>query len=105
MAFIGSAFAFKCALVIAMTAVPAFFMGMLFPLGIAAIREGLGSLIPWAWALHCGYSVLGGAASLFASMGWGYTKAWYGFSAFYLLAAVLLRSMSGGGGEKLFANR
>ena len=92
-ALVGSPFAFKCALVIALTAAPAFFMGMLFPLGIASIREGLGGLVPWAWALNCGFSVLGGAASLFLSMGWGYGKAWYSFSAFYLLAAILLRGM------------
>jgi predicted membrane-bound spermidine synthase len=92
-AFIDSAFAFKCALVIAMTAVPAFFMGMLFPLGIASIRERFAELIPWAWAVNCGFSVLGGVASLFASMGWGYARSWYGFIFFYLLAAVLLRSM------------
>jgi len=92
-AFIDSAFAFKCACVIALTAVPAFFMGMLFPLGIASIREGFAELIPWAWAVNCGCSVLGGTASLFASMGWGYTRAWYGFTGVYLLAAVLLRDM------------
>jgi predicted membrane-bound spermidine synthase len=92
-ALIGSPFALKCAVAIAMSSVPAFFMGMLFPLVIASIRASTAALIPWVWAINSGFSVLGGTVSLFVSMGWGYTKAWYGFMAFYLLAAVLLRSM------------
>lgn len=80
-------FALKCLLTIALEAVPAFLMGSLFPLGIAHIRNQ--RLIPWAWAVNSGFSVLGGVLSLFASVGWGYTVAWYAFALTYLAAGAL----------------
>jgi hypothetical protein len=92
-ALIGFPFAIKCLIAVGLSGVPAFFMGMLFPLGVASIRESAPALVPWAWAVNCGFSVLGSVVSLFASMGWGYARAWYGFTACYLVAAVLLRSM------------
>lgn len=81
-------FALKCAVAITLAAVPAFLMGSLFPLGIAQIRNR--RLVPWAWAVNSGFSVLGGIVSLFASLGWGYTASWYAFTCAYLLAGLLL---------------
>jgi hypothetical protein len=83
-------FALKVAIAVAIAAPPAFLMGSLFPLGITQVRER--ALIPWAWAVNSGFSVLGGILSLFASIGWGYTISWFGFTLAYLVAGLLFVS-------------
>jgi hypothetical protein len=93
-ALIAAPFPLKCLLAIGLSGLPAFFMGTLFPLGVAAIRERHADLVPWAWAVNSGFSVLGGTLSLFASMSWGYTSTWFGFSCAYLVSAFLLYRMS-----------
>jgi predicted membrane-bound spermidine synthase len=87
-AWIAWPFASKCLVAIVLTGAPAFLMGTLFPLGIAQIADR--RLIPWAWAVNSGFSVLGGILSLYVSMGWGYSIAWYAFTLIYLVAGVIL---------------
>jgi hypothetical protein len=94
-ALITSPFPVKCALAIGLSAIPAFLMGTFFPLGVAILRERFPDLIPWAWAINSGFSVLGGTLSLFASMSWGYARTWYAFTLPYLVAAILLQRMAG----------
>jgi hypothetical protein len=93
-ALITSPFAVKCAIAVALAALPAYCMGTLFPLGIAVARERFPDLIPWAWAINSGFSVLGGTLSLFSSMSWGYARTWYVFTVPYLFAAILLKRMA-----------
>ena len=87
-------FALKCAIAIALSALPAFLMGTFFPLGVAVARERFPELIPWGWAISSGFSVLGGTLSLFSSMSWGYARTWYAFTVPYFVAAMLLRRMA-----------
>ena len=44
--------------------------------------------MPWAWGLNAGFSVFGAILSMLVSLGWGYSSAWWTFSAIYLLGAV-----------------
>jgi hypothetical protein len=67
---------------------PAYLMGMMLPLGIAALRGRATRLVPWAWGLSSAFSVLGGVASLMFAMSFGYTATWYLFAAAYALAFV-----------------
>ncbi len=93
-AMMASPFAIKCLVAMLLSAIPSFFMGMLFPLGIAAVRERRGEIIPWAWGVNSGFSVLGATLSLFVSMSWGYTVAWSGFAIVYLLSSLCLQRMA-----------
>ena len=93
-ALIASPFPIKCAIAVALSALPAFLMGTFFPLGVAVARERFPALIPWGWAINSGFSVLGGTLSLFASMSWGYARTWYAFTLPYFIAAILLRRMA-----------
>jgi spermidine synthase len=87
-ALIGLPLLLKMVIAVAVAFPPAYFMGMMLPLGIAAIRGRAARLVPWAWGLSSAFSVLGGVASLMFAMSFGYTKTWYLFAAAYALALV-----------------
>jgi hypothetical protein len=49
-----------------------FFLGMPFPLGILAIERQPRGAIAWAWAMNGLFTVIGGLASVFLSLQWGF---------------------------------
>jgi len=49
-----------------------FFLGMPFPLGILAIEHQPRGAIAWAWGMNGLFTVIGGLASVFASLLWGF---------------------------------
>ncbi len=49
-----------------------FFLGMPFPLGILAIERQPRGAIAWAWGMNGLFTVIGGLASVFASLEWGF---------------------------------
>jgi spermidine synthase len=49
-----------------------FFLGMPFPLGILAIERQPRGAIAWAWGMNGLFTVIGGLASVFASLMWGF---------------------------------
>ena len=50
-----------------------FLMGMPFPLGIKALHRRQSGIIPWAWGLNGGASVLGSVLAMIVAMNFGYT--------------------------------
>jgi hypothetical protein len=63
----------KMAIAVALAVPPAFLMGMLFPIGVAIVRERAARLVPWVWGLNSAFSVVGAVVSLFLAMSLGYT--------------------------------
>ncbi len=72
-------------------ALPSFFMGMLFPLGIKITEKLYKSLIPWMWGINGIASTLGGVMSMIISLLFGFNAALivgliiYGLGAFAIL--------------------
>jgi hypothetical protein len=57
----------------ALLAPAGFVMGMPFPLGLA-MAEKLGTaVVPWAWGINGGMSVLGSVLAIIVAMGTGFT--------------------------------
>jgi hypothetical protein len=86
-ALIGLPLIVKGLVAVALSVPPAFLMGTLFPLGIAAIRRRAEGLVPWAWGLSSAFSVVGAVGSLLLAMSLGYRATWHVFVAAYALAA------------------
>jgi hypothetical protein len=63
---------------------PAFFMGMLFPTGLAEVNAHAGGaqLVPWAWAIN-------GATSVVAAVGCDLLNIHFGFAAVLILSAAI----------------
>jgi 8-oxo-dGTP pyrophosphatase MutT (NUDIX family) len=93
-ALIGLPLVVKMLIAVACAFPPAFLMGMLFPLGIAAIREQNPRLVPWVWGLNSAFSVVGAIASLFLAMSFGYTTTWFVFVGAYALAAITMMRLA-----------
>ena len=64
-------FRFVCSIII--IAIPAFFMGMPFPLGLKAVSQQDEKTIPWAWAINGCMSVIGGALTSLLAVEVGFT--------------------------------
>ena len=89
-------FTARVLIAVALIAPPAFLMGRLFPLGVKILKRDSPEMIPWAWALSSGFSVLGSTLSMLIAMGWGYSVSWWCFSLIYLAGGVCLsRGMAG----------
>jgi spermidine synthase len=91
----GWAFALKVLVALLLAFPPAFLMGMLFPIGVAVIRESTPRLVPWVWGLNSSFSVLGAILSLYIAMSFGHTATWYAFTAVYLGGFAGLLRMRG----------
>jgi hypothetical protein len=93
-ALIGLPLPVKLVLAAALAFPPAYLMGMMFPLGIAAIRTRAEKLVPWVWGLNSAFSVVGAVLSLCFAMSFGYTLTWFLFVAAYALAFAAMRRMT-----------
>lgn len=72
---IGINIIYKVLITIALNGPPAFFMGMMMPLGIKRLTSmSMDSLVPWCWAIN-------GSASILASVGAVFLALIYGFRA------------------------
>jgi hypothetical protein len=80
----------KVVIAVAFAFPPAYLMGTLFPLGVAAVRQRAEGIVPWVWGLNSAFSVLGALASLLLSMSLGFTATWFVFTFAYALAALAL---------------
>jgi len=94
-ALIGLPLLLKMAIAVLLAFPPAFLMGMLFPLGVAVVRERSPALVPWVWGLNSAFSVVGAVASLFLAMSFGHTVTWLVFASAYGLAALAMLRLSG----------
>ncbi len=72
-AFLMIPLAARIALTVVILAVPAFFMGMPFPSGLALLRERSSPMIPWAFGVNGGASVLASIAGIMIAMGSGFS--------------------------------
>jgi hypothetical protein len=95
---IGLPLLLKMLVAVALAFPPAYLMGMMFPFGVATVRQKSESIVPWVWGLNSAFSVLGAISSLFLAMSVGFTATWFVFAGAYGLAAVALYRLSPGKG-------
>jgi len=81
----------KIVLVAILVAIPSFFMGMLFPLGIKITEKLSKDLIPWMWGINGLASTLGGVLSMIISLLFGFNTALITGAVFYALAAIIIK--------------
>jgi hypothetical protein len=73
---------YKLPIAAAMNMIPAFFMGMMMPLGIKRLNSlSMSDLVPWCWAVN-------GSASIIASVGSVILALLYGFKAVIGIGAI-----------------
>jgi hypothetical protein len=59
-----------------------FALGGFFPLGLAAVQRRNRNLIPWAWSINSGFTVIGSVLAIALAM-------WLGFFAVILVALLV----------------
>jgi len=69
----------------------AFFMGMPFPTGLAAINKHSRSLVPWAWGINGFASVTGAVLGTVLAISIGFTALVFTSLGCYVLAALLAK--------------
>jgi len=77
-------------------AVPAFFLGWPFPLGLRQVSETHPRLVPWAWGVNACASVVGAILGKCLAMSFGLKGVMMAGLALYLLAASLFPRLNGG---------
>lgn len=92
---IGLPLPLRIVLMVSITGVMAFLMGVGFPSGVRLLGSSGARSIPWVWALNGGASILGSIIAMAISMGLGYRIALMLGGGVYLAAALLIRVMSG----------
>ncbi|HNV68873.1 MAG TPA: hypothetical protein PKO06_04185, partial [Candidatus Ozemobacteraceae bacterium] len=80
--------------VILLVAPLGFFMGMPFPLGLRDLGTRAPHLVPWAWGVNGGATVLGSVLAIVTAMKCGFTMVLLLASCGYLLAWVSFRMSS-----------
>jgi hypothetical protein len=90
-AALGLPFGARVAISIAILAPVGFFMGMPFPLGISAVSDLGPHLVPWAWGINGGTSVLGSVLAIVVAMGTGFTWVLLFSAGIYLVAFFAMR--------------
>lgn len=81
----GSGWVIRIAGVVFLVGIPAFFMGLPFPLGIRYANAQSPSLIPWAWAINGCISVISTTLATFVMIEWGADSALWVAALCYLL--------------------
>lgn len=84
----------KMPLFMALVAVVAFFMGMLFPSGIRLVSRDHRDSIPWVWALNGGASVTGSILAINTAMMFGYQVTLFAGAMCYLCAVLLMTAIN-----------
>jgi hypothetical protein len=77
---------------IALIAPAAFFMGIPFPNGLTSLRESAPSLLPWAWGMNGGLSVVGSVLARIISVSAGFPALLCTGIAVYLMAGLLFKA-------------
>lgn len=77
-------------------AVPAFFLGWTFPLGLRRVSERRPGLVPWAWGVNSCASVVGAILGQCLAMSWGLNGVMMAGLALYALAAALFHRLDRG---------
>jgi SAM-dependent methyltransferase len=90
-AALGLPFGVRIAISVAVLAPVGFVMGMPFPLGISAVSSLGPHVVPWAWGINGGTSVLGSVLAIIVAMGTGFTWVLVLAALTYLLALFAMR--------------
>ena len=70
-ATIAQGFVPRCAIAVAVVAVPALLMGTCLPFGLRLVRRQSESALPWMWGINGACSVLAAVSAIGVSMTWG----------------------------------
>lgn len=71
-------------------------LGIFFPSGLHMIERKYRDVIPWAWGLNCGFSVLGSVLSIIVAQFWGFNFVLMFAVVFYLIGLLAFLRMSRG---------
>ncbi len=66
--------------------IPAFFMGMPFPMAVRHLSNNSPALIPWAWGINGCFSVISSALAMFLALEIGFTAVMIGAVICYFIA-------------------
>ncbi len=83
----------RMAVSVALIGVPAFWMGMPFPLGLQRLKETAPQQIPFAWGVNGFFSVISAIAAMIAALHAGFRAVILLALGLYLLAATLERRL------------
>jgi hypothetical protein len=83
-------FPLKVLLTIVMVGVPAFTMGIPFPMGLQLLERWSPATVRWAWALNAAASVLGSVSAIVLAISFGLRETLLVGGVCYLLAGALL---------------
>lgn len=86
-------FSMRCLVTVGSLLPIAFLMGICFPTGIRVLAEGRERLIPWAYGVNGGASVLGSVVTVALAMSIGFAKVQWVSAFLYVIAAVLMVRM------------
>ena len=77
-------------LAVCILAVPGFFMGMAFPIGMKAVSQKFAHITPWLWGINGAMSVCASVLAIVLSMEAGISAAYWTGGACYVLGVVSL---------------
>lgn len=86
---IGLPFAWKVAIALALIAIPGFFMGMPFPLGISWLNQTFPGHIPWAWGINGCLSVIASSLATLLAVEFGFRIVIYAAAICYGAASLV----------------
>ncbi len=84
----------RMGLTVVLLAPLAFFMGMPFPLGLKTVSNRYPGLVPWAFGINGGASVVSSVVSITLAMALGFTAVFLVAGILYLAAWFLFRKLS-----------
>lgn len=84
----GNAYILKIAIAIVIIAVPGFFMGMPFPLGLRSLSLHHDSMVPWAWGINGCLSVIASPLAILVAVEAGFNWVMVVAVCVYLLALL-----------------
>jgi hypothetical protein len=89
----------RCLIAALVTALPGFFMGFPFPLGVTLLAGEKESLIPWAWGINGAASIICSAVALLLCIFLGFGK------VFFLAFMLYLSALALAAGERIFSRK
>jgi len=78
----------RIAITVAATAPMAFFMGMPFPSGLSLVQRRADALVPWAFGVNGGASVIASVCGILLAMAGGFSTSFAAAGAAYLVALL-----------------
>lgn len=83
-------FPLKAILTILLVGIPAFTMGILFPMGLQLLEQWSAGAVKWAWAVNAAASVLGSVSAIVLAISFGLRETLIAGALCYLAASGLL---------------